>query len=298
MEYHTPVLLNESIEGLDINPNGVYVDLTFGGGGHSREILKKLKRGKLIAFDQDEDAEKNAIKNKKFQFIRSNFRFFYNFLRYENIGLVDGVLADLGISSHHIEDENRGFSFRHEGELDMRMNQDAKIDAKHVLNTYDEFRLNQILKEFGELSNARKISRLIIEARKSNEIRTIDQLKVILESCYKPNVEHKFLAKVFQALRIEVNSEVEVLKDMLLQTLLALKPDGRLVIISYHSLEDRLVKNFLKSGNFQGKVEQDLYGKTNSPFELVNKKVIVPTDEEIERNSRARSAKLRIAKKI
>jgi len=298
MEYHSPVLLNESVEGLNVDPNGIYVDLTFGGGGHSGEILKKIKKGKLFAFDQDEDAEKNAISDKRFRFIRSNFRFFYNFLRYENIKSVDGILADLGVSSHHFDSEDRGFSFRHEGELDMRMDRNAKTDAKHILNNYTEQELMRIFREYGELDNARKVSQLIVHHRIEKELKTIGQLKEALVSCYKPHTEHKFLAKVFQALRIEVNGEINVLKAMLQQTLLALKPGGRLVIISYHSLEDRLVKNFIKSGNFEGKVEQDLYGKTNAPFELINRKVIVPDEAEIEMNPRARSAKLRIAQKI
>ena len=298
MEYHSPVLLNESVEGLNVDPNGIYVDLTFGGGGHSGEILKKIKKGKLFAFDQDEDAEKNAISDKRFRFIRSNFRFFYNFLRYENIKSVDGILADLGVSSHHFDSEDRGFSFRHEGELDMRMDRNAKTDAKHILNNYTEQELMRIFREYGELDNARKVSQLIVHHRIEKELKTIGQLKEALVSCYKPHTEHKFLAKVFQALRIEVNGEINVLKAMLQQTLLALKPGGRLVIISYHSLEDRVVKNFIKSGNFEGKVEQDLYGKTNAPFELINRKVIVPDEAEIEMNPRARSAKLRIAQKI
>jgi 16S rRNA (cytosine1402-N4)-methyltransferase len=298
MEYHNPVLLGESVAGLKINPNGTYVDLTFGGGGHSKEILKNLKKGKLFAFDQDEDAVKNVIDNKRFHFIRTNFRFFYNFLRYENIDSVDGILADLGVSSHHFDAEDRGFSFRHAGELDMRMDQNAKIDAKHILNKYDEYELTKIFNVYGELNNARKVSKLIINYRNQEKLKTIDQLKQALSECYKPHTEHKFLAKVFQAIRIEVNGEMKVLKDMLNQTLLALKPGGRLVIISYHSLEDRLVKNFMKSGNFEGKIEQDLYGKTNSPFEIISRKVIVPGDEEIEINPRARSAKLRIAEKF
>lgn len=298
MDYHKPVLIDESIKGLNINPNGVYVDLTFGGGGHSKAILKELKKGKLIVFDQDADAEENIIKDKRFLFVRSNFRFFYNFLRYNNIGKVDGILADLGVSSHHFDDAGRGFSFRYDGELDMRMDQQAAFSAKNVVNEYDVHLLGKIFREYGELTNARKVARIIVEERKKGKIDSIQKMREILESCYKPHTEHKFLAKVFQALRIEVNAEIDVLKEMLNATLMALNSNGRLVVLTYHSLEDRMVKNFMKSGNFKGTVEKDLYGRSEVPFKLINRKVIVPDENEIEINNRARSAKLRIAEKI
>ena len=298
MVYHVPVLLHESIEGLEIKPNGIYLDLTFGGGGHSTEILRHLKKGKLIAFDQDEEALKNAIDDKRFTLIRSNFRFFRNFLRYHKIGEVDGILADLGVSSHHFDSPERGFSFRFEGPLDMRMNQKSKISAKEVVNTYSIEDLTKVLTLYGELPNARRIAGAICKSREQKQVETVEQLAELLKPMFPANAQNKMLAQVFQAIRIEVNHEMEALEQMLTNAYKCLKKDGRLVIISYHSLEDRLVKNFFKSGNFEGDVEKDFYGNISSPFEQVNRKVIVPSDEELKINSRARSAKLRIGRKL
>jgi len=298
MVYHVPVLLHESIEGLEIKPNGIYLDLTFGGGGHSSEILKHLKKGKLIAFDQDEEALKNAIDDKRFTLIRSNFRFFRNFLRYHKIGEVDGILADLGVSSHHFDSPERGFSFRFEGPLDMRMNQKSKISAKEVVNTYSIEDLTRVLTLYGELPNARRVAGAICKSREQKQVETVEQLADLLKPMFPSNAQNKMLAQVFQAIRIEVNHEMEALEQMLTNAYKCLKKDGRLVIISYHSLEDRLVKNFFKSGNFEGDVEKDFYGNITSPFEQVNRKVIVPSDEELKINSRARSAKLRIGRKL
>lgn len=298
MVYHVPVLLHESIEGLDIKPNGTYLDLTFGGGGHSTEILKHLKKGKLIAFDQDEEAMKNAIDDKRFKLIRSNFRFFRNFLRYHNINSVDGILADLGVSSHHFDSPERGFSFRFEGPLDMRMNQQSKVSAKVVVNTYSLEELTKVLTLYGELPNARRVANAICKSREQKQIETVEQLAELLKPMFPSNVQNKMLAQVFQAIRIEVNHEMDALEQMLTNAYKCLKTDGRLVIISYHSLEDRLVKNFFKSGNFEGDVEKDFYGNTKSPFEQINRKVIVPSEEELKINSRARSAKLRIGRKL
>jgi len=295
--YHTPVLLKESIDGLNINSNGIYVDVTFGGGGHSKEILNKLEKGKLVAFDQDKATIDNAIDDKNFLFIRSNYRYIKNFLRYHKINKVDGILADLGVSSYHFNEISRGFSFRADANIDMRMNQDAKISAKSVLNTYDENNLKKIFKEYGEIKNAHILTKRIIEYRKQNEITRINQFLGAIESCTPKRLENKFFAKVFQALRIEVNQEIESLKDFLESTTDLLNEKGRLVVISYHSLEDRLVKNFTRTGNFEGKVEKDIYGNFESPFELINKKVIVPSDEELKLNTRSRSAKLRIAER-
>jgi len=298
MAYHVPVLLHESIEGLDIKPNGTYVDLTFGGGGHSAEILKHLKKGKLYAFDQDEEALKNAIDDKRFTLIRSNFKYFRNFLRYHGVTEVDGILADLGVSSHHFDSPERGFSFRFEGPLDMRMNQRSKISAKVVVNTYSADELGNVLSLYGELPNARRIVITICKQREQRQIETVEQLAELLKPMFPANAQNKMLAQVFQAIRIEVNREMEVLKGMLLAATKSLKKDGRLVVISYHSLEDRLVKNYMRSGNFEGDVEKDFYGNVSSPYEQLNRKVIVPSDEEIKINSRARSAKLRIGKKL
>ena len=274
--YHVPVMLHESLEGLDIQPSGVYVDVTFGGGGHSREILNRLNdEGELYGFDQDADAEKNIPADSRFVFVRSNFRYLYNFMRYHGVaGEVDGLLADLGVSSHHFDDKDRGFSFRFDGALDMRMNTRAGQTAADIVNTYTEEQLADLFYLYGELKVARKLASVLVRSRE---------------------IKKKFLAQVFQALRIEVNDEMRALREMLQQTLQVLKPGGRLVVITYHSLEDRLVKNFLKTGNFEGKAEQDFFGNIRSPFRLVNNKVIVPSDEEIERNPRSRSAKLRIA---
>ncbi len=294
-EYHVPVLLNECMQGLNINPEGIYVDLTFGGGGHSREILSHLTTGKLIGFDQDEDAERNIPDDNRFVFVRHNFRYFKNFLRYLGYEKVDGILADLGVSSHEFDVAERGFSFRFDGDLDMRMNQNADFTAAKLLNEYDEEELYRIFKFYGEVKNPGKLVRLITDYRKQNSFDTIQGFKDVIASCVPKLKEHKYLAQVFQALRIEVNSEMEALREMLVQSVDVLKPNGRLVIITYHSLEDRLVKNFIRNGNFDGKAEKDFYGNVKTPLKAVNKKVILPSSEEIERNGRARSAKLRIA---
>lgn len=297
--YHIPALLNECIDGLDIKPNGVYVDVTFGGGGHSRAIMENLdKNGHLYGFDQDQDAIANAIDDKRFTFVYSNFAYISNFLRYHKVKQADGILADLGVSFHHFDESDRGFSFRFDGTLDMRMNRKSENDARKVIATYDEERLADILYLYGELKSSRKIASAIVKARAKNPINTTGDLLEVIKPFIKPAQEKKELAQVFQALRIEVNNEIDVLKSLLQQSIKVLKPGGRLVILTYHSLEDRLVKNFLKSGNIEGKVEKDFFGKVNSPFRLINNKVIVASDEEVERNPRARSAKLRIAEKI
>ncbi|MBQ1987204.1 MAG: 16S rRNA (cytosine(1402)-N(4))-methyltransferase RsmH [Muribaculaceae bacterium] len=297
--YHIPALLNECIDGLNIKPNGVYVDVTFGGGGHSRAIMENLdKNGHLYGFDQDQDAIANAIDDKRFTFVYSNFAYISNFLRYHKVKQVDGILADLGVSFHHFDESDRGFSFRFDGTLDMRMNRKSENDARKVIATYDEERLADILYLYGELKSSRKIASAIVKARAKNPINTTGDLLEVIKPFIKPTQEKKELAQVFQALRIEVNNEIDVLKSLLQQSIKVLKPGGRLVILTYHSLEDRLVKNFLKSGNIEGKVEKDFFGKVNSPFRLINNKVIVASDEEVERNPRARSAKLRIAEKI
>lgn len=299
MVYHTPALLNESVDGLNISPDGVYVDVTFGGGGHSREILKRLgKRGRLIAFDQDRDAVKNAPDDPRFIFVRSNFRFLRNFLRYYNVDAVDGLLADLGVSFHHFDDPGRGFSFRFEGALDMRMNRDAGMTAADILNEYPEERLSDLLYRYGELRNARGIAKAVVLFRQDREINTTDDLLSILEPFTRRDREKKVLAQAFQALRIEVNGEMNALMEMLEQALLSLKPGGRLSVISYHSLEDRLVKNFFRTGNFEGELVKDFYGNVETPFTLINRKVIVPSEEEQLSNPRSRSAKLRVAEKL
>ncbi len=297
-KYHIPVLLKECVDALVLNPNGVYVDVTFGGGGHSREIVQRLTTGTLYAFDQDEDAERNVPEDERFVFIRSNFRYLSNFLQYHNVKQVEGILADLGVSSHHFDETDRGFSFRFEdGPLDMRMNQKAMLKASDVVATYSEERLADIFYKYGELRNSRKIASAIVSARAEREIRTIADLLDVVKSLFFREKEKKDLARLFQALRIEVNQEMQALESMLEQALKVLKPGGRLVVLTYHSLEDRLVKNFLKTGNFEGKSEQDFYGNFLTPFKLVNNKVIVPDMEEQERNPRSRSAKLRIAEK-
>jgi S-adenosyl-methyltransferase MraW len=297
--YHVPALLEETIHGLSIRPGGIYVDVTFGGGGHSKEILKHLNpNGRLYAFDQDEDAEKNIVEDKRFVFVRSNFRFLYNFMRYHGVKSIDGLLADLGVSSHHFDDADRGFSFRFDGALDMRMNKRAGTSAAELLNTLPEEKLADIFYLYGEMKNSRKIASLIVKARQTNKIATIGDFLDVIRPCISKTQEKKDLAKVFQALRIEVNQELETLKEMLEQARELLKPGGRLAVITYHSLEDRLVKNYFKTGNFEGKLEQDFFGNTVSPLKPVSNKVIVPSDEEVERNPRARSAKLRIAEKL
>jgi len=294
--YHTPALLPQTIEGLNIKPDGVYVDVTFGGGGHSREILSHLgAKGKLVAFDQDEDAVKNALDDPRFIFVRSNFRYLTNFLRYHNIAKVDGILADLGVSSHHFDEADRGFSFRFDGALDMRMNTKSPLTAAVVLNTYTEEQLADVFFLYGELRNSRKIAKTIVTARTQVPFHKIFPFIEVLKPFFGREKEKKDMARVFQALRIEVNKEMDVLKSLLSQSLELLNPDGRLVVLTYHSLEDRLVKNFIRSGNFEGKIEKDFYGNVLSPMKAINNKVIVADDQEVGLNPRARSAKLRIA---
>ena len=296
--YHVPVLLNETLDGLNIKPNGVYVDVTFGGGGHSRAILERLgKDGRLFGFDQDEDAMKNALDDKRFTFVRSNFRYLTNFLRYHGIEQVDGILADLGVSSHHFDDETRGFSFRFEGDLDMRMNKRASQTAASVLNTYSEVQLADIFFYYGELQQARRIAKAIVVARSVASIETITQFLDIVKVFFPREREKKDMAKLFQALRIEVNREMDVLKSLLEQSVQVLAPEGRLAVLTYHSLEDRLVKNYVKAGNFEGRQEKDFYGQVVAPLKAINNKVIVASDAEVNENPRARSAKLRIAEK-
>ncbi len=298
MEYHIPVLLNESVNGLNIKPDGIYVDVTFGGGGHSYEIFKQLKTGKLIAFDQDIDAKENVIDDERFIFVNHNFRFIKNFLKYYKFNKVDGVFADLGVSSHHFDVAERGFSYRYDGALDMRMNKRTDFTAEDLINNYDEKELARVFFEYGELRNSRSIAKKIVLSRKENTISSIFQLLEIIKQFTPRRVENKFYAKVFQALRIEVNHEMDALKEMLIRAEEMLAPGGRLVVITYHSLEDRLVKNFMKKGKFSGEVETDFYGNKLVPFKLINKKVILPEQNEIKKNSRARSAKLRIAEKL
>ena len=296
--YHVPVMLHECIEGLNINPEGTYVDVTFGGGGHSNEILKKLTTGKLYGFDQDEDAEQNIPDNENFIFVRSNFKYLRNFLRYHDVDFVDGILADLGVSSHHFDEADRGFSFRFEDvNLDMRMNQKSSITASFILNTYPEEKLASIFYKYGEMRDSRKIASVIVRKRAEVPFDTVSSLVEILKPFIMRDREKKELAKVFQALRIEVNQELPVLEEMLRQSLEVLKPGGRMVVMTYHSLEDRLVKNFFKTGNFEGNSEQDFYGNFLTPFKLINNKVIVPDMDEQTSNPRSRSAKLRIAEK-
>ena len=296
--YHIPVLLMPSVDGMNIRPDGIYADMTFGGGGHSREILSRLgDGGRLLSFDQDEDAERNIVDNPHFTFVRSNFRYLKNFLRYHGIEQVDGILADLGVSSHHFDDSERGFSFRGDGPLDMRMNKRAGITAADVVNNYSEERLADIFYLYGELKNSRKIASVLAKARAIQPINTIGEFLEVIKPLFGREREKKELAKVFQALRIEVNHEMKALKEMLCAAAEVLRPGGRLVVITYHSLEDRLVKNMMKTGNVEGKMEKDFYGNVETPFRLVNNKVIVPSDEEIAENPRSRSAKLRIAEK-
>lgn len=296
--YHTPALLPETIEGLNIKPDGIYVDVTFGGGGHSREILAQLgPKGRLLGFDQDLDAVKNSIDDKRFTFVRSNFRYLKNFLKYHNIEKVDGILADLGVSSHHFDEAERGFSFRFDGSLDMRMNTESKLTAAVILNTYTEEQLADVFYLYGELHNSRKIARTIVQNRAEKPIERIFQFIEILKPYFGREKEKKDMARVFQALRIEVNKEMEVLEELLIQSLDVLNKGGRLAILTYHSLEDRLVKNYFRSGNFEGKLEKDFYGNIIAPLKPVNNKVIIASDEEIGRNPRARSAKLRVAER-
>lgn len=297
-QYHIPVLPEQSISGLNIRPGDDVVDATFGGGGHSRLILQELRAGRLFAFDQDKDAAENAIADKRLFFIRHNFRYLKNFLRFYDVKSVDSVFADLGVSSHDFDIPERGFSFRFEGELDMRMNQQAPKNAARIVNDYTDEELISIFRLYGEIKNAPRLVSEIVKQRNSEKIKTTTQLKEVAAKCAPRATENKYLAQVFQALRIEVNDEMDALKEFFLASLEVLKPGGRLVVITYHSLEDRLCKNFMKTGNFEGKVEKDFYGNMNSPFRLINRKIIIPGKQEMENNSRSRSAKLRIAEKI
>lgn len=298
MEYHNPVLLLASVDGLNIKPDGVYVDVTFGGGGHSKEILKRLgPNGKLFAFDQDEDALANALTDERFCLINENFRFIKRFLRFHGIRQVDGILADLGVSSHQFDVAERGFSTRFEAELDMRMSQKGELNAFKVINEYDEVTLKKVFAEFGELSNSGAIANTIVNARKDKPIKNTEHLKQVLSKFLPAHKSHKILAQIYQAIRIEVNEEMNVLKEFLLQAEEILLPGGRISVISYHSLEDRLVKRFIKNGMFEGEPERDFYGNFSVPFKTIGK-LIVPDAEEIKVNNRARSAKLRIAEKV
>lgn len=299
MEYHKPALLNESVNGLEVMPAGKYVDVTFGGGGHSREILNRLSEGgRLYAFDQDPDAEQNKIDDARFSLINQNFSFLKNFLRMYGAIPVDGVLADLGVSFHQFDVPDRGFSFRFSGPLDMRMDQKRKLTAAKIVNEYAVEDLERILREFGELKNAKQIAAKIEMARTNGKIDTVEALKKILEGLVPERIEHKFLAQVFQALRIEVNEELKVIQDLLEQTVEVLKGGGRMSVITYHSLEDRMVKNFFKTGNIEGKIEKDFFGNLIRPMNPINRKPIVPSEKEVKENNRARSAKLRVAEKI
>lgn len=296
--YHTPVLLHAAVDGLNINPQGTYVDVTYGGGGHSALILSKLTTGKLFAFDQDADAEKNVSDHPNLIFIAANFRFLANFLQLHGVNQIDGLLADLGVSSHQFDDSTRGFSFRFENRLDMRMDKGAALDAYNVINTYEESKLADIFYLYGELRNARQIAKQISIQRRAAAIETTSQLNNLLEPMVPQKMRTGFMAQVFQAIRIEVNQELEVLRELLESSTSLLKPNGRLSIISYHSLEDRMVKNFFRSGNINGHLEKDFYGNPIRPLKEITRKPIVPDEKEIETNSRARSAKLRIAEKI
>ena len=296
--YHIPVLLHPSVDGMNIQPGGIYVDVTFGGGGHSREILRRMDdTARLYSFDQDEDAEKNIVDDPRFTFVRSNFRYLHNFLRYYHHEQVDAILADLGVSSHHFDDSERGFSFRFEGKLDMRMNKRSGLTAADVVNTYSEERLADLFYLYGELKNSRKLAATLVKARASAPLTTIEEFLAVVKPLFGREREKKELAKVFQALRIEVNQEMEALKEMLAAAVRVLKPGGRLVVIPYHSLEDRLVKNLMKTGNTEGRVVKDFFGRVETPFRLVTNKVIVPDEAEQQRNPRSRSAKLRIAER-
>lgn len=297
--YHIPALLDDAINGLDIKASGTYVDVTFGGGGHSRAIMESLDDdGRLFGFDQDADAMANAIDDPRFTFVYSNFRYMRNFLRFHGVTAVDGILADLGVSFHHFDDPERGFSFRWEGALDMRMNRNASRSAEWYVNNFSEEQLADILYLYGELKNSRRIASALIKARSTEPITTVEGLLSAVRPLMNPRKEKKELAQVFQALRITVNNEIEALSEFLRQSLEVLKPGGRLAVITYHSLEDRLVKNFMRSGNLEGRVEQDFYGRNLSPFRLLTSKPIVADDAEVERNPRSRSAKLRIAEKV
>ena len=296
--YHIPVLMKDSVDGLNVGSAGIYVDVTFGGGGHSREILSRLDAdGHLYSFDQDADAEKNIINDNRLTFVRSNFRYLKNWMRYYGVDHIDGLLADLGVSSHHFDDESRGFSFRFDAPLDMRMNKRDGTTAADVVNTYDEERLADIFYLYGELKNSRKIAAALVKARAAHKIETTQDFIGAVESLFRREREKKDMAKLFQALRIEVNNEMTALKEMLRSATELLRPGGRLSVITYHSLEDRIVKNVMKTGNPEGKMKQDFFGRIETPFTLINNKVITPDDEELANNPRSRSAKLRIAEK-
>jgi 16S rRNA (cytosine1402-N4)-methyltransferase len=298
MFYHVPALLDESIKGLNIRPQGIYVDVTFGGGGHSMEILKRLKEGKLIAFDQDEDASLNVPDDKRLVFLNQNFRFLKNNLEFNGISSIDGLIADLGVSFHQFDEPERGFTFRQDVSLDMRMNRKGPVTAASLLKTLDEAAIAKIMYDFGELVNSRRIAREIVAARAVKPLTNVSHMISAIGKLAPPRQEHKFYARVFQALRIAVNHEIDYLKEMLEQALTLLKKDGRLVVITYHSLEDRVVKNFMRTGNFEGEEKKDFYGNLITPFRIINKKGTVPEEIEIEDNKRARSARLRIAEKI
>lgn len=297
--YHVSVLLKESVDGLVIQPDGIYVDVTFGGGGHSREILSRLgSRGHLFGFDQDADAELNIVNDDRFTFVRSNFRYLKQWMRYYEVDGIDGLLADLGVSSHHFDDESRGFSFRYDAPLDMRMNKRAGMTAAEVVNEYPEEQLADVFYLYGELKNARRLAATLVKARQQAPIETTAQLLAVTEKLFAREREKKEITKMFQALRIEVNHEMDALREMLSGACQVLKPGGRLSVITYHSLEDRIVKNVMRAGNAEGKVDQDFFGRVKSPLHLINNRVIAPSEEELERNPRSRSAKLRIAEKI
>lgn len=298
--YHVPVMLHEAVDGMDIQPGGIYADLTLGGGGHTREILSRMNQNAhLYGFDQDEDAEQNIPSDERFTFVRSNFRYLSNFMRYYGAdGKVDAILADLGVSSHHFDDSERGFSFRFDGKLDMRMNKRAGRTAAELVNTLSEEKLADIFYLYGELKNSRKLASAIVKARTDKQIETIGDFLDIVKPMFGREREKKELSKVFQALRIEVNQEMEALREMLESSIRVLKPGGRLVVITYHSLEDRMVKNIMRTGNVEGRAEQDFFGRIQAPLRQVNNKVIVPGEDELKRNPRSRSAKLRIAEKI
>lgn len=298
MSYHNPVLLSECIEGLNIKADGIYVDVTYGGGGHSKEILKHLTTGKLYAFDQDDDAFANKVDDERLVLIKQNFKYMKNFLKMYNALPVDGILADLGVSSHQFDSGERGFSTRFDGELDMRMDQAATVTAADIVNTYDEQKLVSVFSMYGEVENSKRLAACIVKERSASKIETTQQFKTAILSVTPKIKEHQYLAKVFQALRIAVNNELEVLKDLLKQCFEVLAPGGRMVVISYHSLEDRLVKNYIKSGNFEGVIEQDFFGNKLVDFKAVNRQIITPSAEELSSNNRSRSAKLRIAEKL
>jgi len=298
MVYHIPALLNESIDGLNIRPDGIYVDVTFGGGGHSMEILKRLNTGKLIAFDQDEDAAVNVSADERFLFLNQNFRFLKNNLLFNNIESIDGLIADLGVSFHQFDEPDRGFTFRQDAPLDMRMNKGGKVTAAHILNSREEKEIADIFYKYGELQNSRRIAKEIVFSRGRKPFSSVNDMIDAIGKLAPFRQEHKFYARVFQALRIAVNHEIDYLREMLEQALEMLNPGGRLVAITYHSLEDRIVKNFMKTGNFEGEEKKDFYGNIETPFRIINKKGTAPGDEEIANNNRARSARLRIAEKV